>query len=419
MDLVQSHAVKNEQEGLGLFDGTPYQYFHDNERRNHKAWDSLCFNYAKPEVIHFLLSNCQYWLSEYKFDGFRFDGVTSMLYLDHGLNRNFTNYELYYDNREDEDAIVYLTLANKMIHEINPSAVTIAEEMSGMPGLASPFNGGGFGFDYRLAMGVPDYWIKIIKELPDEQWNMQHLYNELISHRADEKAISYCESHDQALVGDKTIIFRLADKDMYYNMSATSQSLIIDRAMSLHKMIRLITFATAGSGYLNFMGNEFGHPEWIDFPRQGNNWSFKYARRQWNLVENHDLKYHFLFDFDSAMINLLKDTDCFDVSFPTLLNADINSQVLSFKRNNWIFVFNFSPANSYTDYKIQVESGKYNILLTTDDEEFGGQNRIDKSILYFTTFEGLITTLRANYLSLYIPARTGIVLKKMPTKSVY
>jgi 1,4-alpha-glucan branching enzyme len=216
MDLVHSHAVSNIYEGLGLIDGNPSLYFHEGQRGNHPAWGSKCFNYGKDEVLRFLLSNCKYWLEEFNLDGFRFDGVTSMIYLDHGLGKNFTNYSFYYDGNQDEDALVYLSLANTLIKELNPNAITIAEDMSGMPGLAAPISSGGNGFDFRLSMGVPDHWIKWIKELKDEEWNMSNIYYELTNKRADEKSISYCESHDQALVGDKTIIFRLIDKDMYY-----------------------------------------------------------------------------------------------------------------------------------------------------------------------------------------------------------
>ena len=163
MDIVHSHAVKNELEGLGNFDGTPYQYFHGGGRREHPAWDSLCFDYGKTEVLHFLLSNCKYWMDVFGFDGFRFDGVTSMMYLSHGLGEDFNGYDSYFNGNIDGDALCYLTLANRLIHEVNPNAVTIAEDMSGMPGLAQPFEDGGMGFDYRLAMGIPDFWIKYIK----------------------------------------------------------------------------------------------------------------------------------------------------------------------------------------------------------------------------------------------------------------
>ena len=417
MDLVHSHAVKNEQEGLGNFDGTPYQYFHGGARREHIAWDSLCFDYGKNEVLHFLLSNCKFWLDEYHFDGFRFDGVTSMLYYDHGLSRNFTNYGMYYDGLQDEDAITYLALSNKLIKMVNPEAITVAEEMSGMPGLASKFEDGGYGFDFRMAMGVPDYWIKIIKELPDEQWNVSELYHELTSKRSDEKTVSYAESHDQALVGDKTIIFRLLDKDMYFFMNKDSVSLNVDRGIALHKIIRLVTAATGGGGYLNFMGNEFGHPEWIDFPREGNNWSYHYARRQWKLVDDPALRYHYLGDFDRDMVHLLNESNLLAIPWCRLMTDNRPDQVLAFERGDYIFVFNFNPVRSFTDYGIESPPGKYKIVLNTDHIAYGGKGHVDESITYFARVGDKLND--PHFLPLYIPSRTAFVLKKVPTPKVY
>jgi 1,4-alpha-glucan branching enzyme len=417
MDLVHSHAVKNENEGLGNFDGTPYQYFHGGTRREHIAWDSLCYDYGKNEVLHFLLSNCKFWLDEYRFDGFRFDGVTSMLYYDHGLSRNFTNYGMYYDGLQDEDAITYLSLANKLIKLVNPGIITVAEEMSGMPGLAATFEHGGYGFDYRLAMGVPDYWIKIIKELPDERWNVSELYHELTSKRSEEKTVSYAESHDQALVGDKTLIFRLMDKEMYYSMSKTIPSIIIDRGIALHKMIRLITAATGGGGYLNFMGNEFGHPEWIDFPRNGNNWSFKYARRQWNLVDDLLLKYHYLGDFDRDMIRLIKNEGLYLHRFCRLLTDNRPDQVLAFERGDHLFVFNFNPVRSFTDYGILTRPGKYSVVLNTDNPAYEGKGNVDEKLTYFARSNAINDT--SHYLMLYIPSRSALVFKRKKTPGVY
>ncbi|MFO7657624.1 MAG: alpha amylase C-terminal domain-containing protein [Bacteroidales bacterium] len=417
MDLVHSHSVKNEMEGLGRFDGTPDLYFHSGTRREHVAWDSLCFDYGRNEVLHFLLSNCKFWLEEYRFDGFRFDGITSMLYFDHGLSKNFTNYEMYYDGNQDEDAINYFVLANKLIHEISPYAITVAEEMSGMPGLAEPIESGGYGFDYRLAMGIPDYWIKIIKEVADENWNVTELYYELTSKRKDEKTIAYAESHDQALVGDKTIIFRLMDKEMYWSMDKQSQNLIVDRGMALHKIIRLATIATSGGGYLNFMGNEFGHPEWIDFPREGNNWSYKYARRQWSLTDNKDLKYHFLADFDKAMIELVKNKNLLKQNNCRLILDNRGDQILAFERQTLIFVFNFNPDRSFTDYGISAGAGKFKILLNTDSPQFGGFGRIDETVTHFAIKTGKLSS--PEYLKLYLPNRTAIVLQKLPSRSVY
>jgi len=406
LDVVHSHAVKNELEGLAKFDGTSTQFFYEGEQGDHPIWDSKCFNYGKNEIIAFLLSNLKYWLDEFRFDGFRFDGVTSMIYWHHGLGTAFTNYSMYFDGSQDEDALTYLALANQLVHEVNPEATTIAEDVSGYPGLATPFNDGGIGFDFRMSMGIADYWIKIIKEKSDEQWHIGDLYHELTNKRADEKTISYAESHDQAMVGDKTIIFRLLDKEMYTSMSMLTPSLLVDRGIALHKIIRLVSLATAGNGYLNFMGNEFGNPEWIDFPREGNNWSYYYARRQWSLSEDKLLKYHFLKDFDKAMIHLIKQHDIFAFQ-PFAIVQNIPDQTLIFKRGELLFVFNFNPEKSFSDYGFQIDEGSYEILLCSDDEQFGGQRRVDTTLKYVTNSENGKPMLK-----LYIPNRIGMVLKR-------
>jgi len=411
MDLVHSHGIKNELEGLGNFAGDPGQFFHADHRREHVSWDSLCYNYGKTEVLHFLLSNVRYWLEEFRFDGFRFDGVTSMLYYDHGLNRDFSNYEMYFDGGQDEDALVYLALANSLIQEVRPGAISIAEDMSGYPGLAAPVKAGGIGFSHRLSMGIPDYWIKTIKERSDEQWMMDELFHELTSKREEEHTIAYAESHDQALVGDKTIIFRLIDQEMYWKMEKTTESIVVDRGIALHKMIRLITLSTSGGGYLSFMGNEFGHPEWIDFPREGNNWSYHYARRQWSLIDNKELKYHYLADFDREMISLTLLESILAGSVNHIKSSS-NDLVIAFERSNHIFVFNFHPDRSYNDYGIAVEQGKYQPVLCTDETKFGGFQRIDMKITHRTMVERSYGYKQR--LSLYLPARTAIVLKKIP-----
>lgn len=413
MDIVHSHAVKNEVEGLGNFAGDPNQYFYPGERHEHPAWDSLCFDYGKNEVLHFLLSNCKYWMEEYKFDGFRFDGVTSMLYYSHGLGEAFCNYADYYNGGQDDNAICYLTLANMLIHEVNPRAITIAEEVSGMPGLAAPFIAGGYGFDYRMAMNIPDYWIKTIKEKKDEDWKPSSLLWEVTNRREDEKTISYAESHDQALVGDKTIIFRLVDADMYWHFKKGDENFMATRGIALHKMIRLLTATTINGGYLNFMGNEFGHPEWIDFPREGNGWSHKYARRQWDLVDNKELCYHYLGDFDKEMIHIIRSVRNFQRTEVVEIWHNDSDQVLAYKRGDMIFVFNFSPDRSYTDYGFLVSAGAYDVVLNSDSPAFGGFGLTDDSIRHFTNHDPLYKKARKEWLKLYIPARSAMVLKKV------
>ncbi len=411
MDLVHSHAAKNENEGLGNIAGDPNQYFYPDQRRVHPAWDSLCFDYGKNEVLHFLLSNCKYWLDEFKFDGFRFDGVTSMLYYDHGLGKAFSGYADYYDGHEDDNAICYLTLANHVIHEVNPNAITIAEDVSGMPGLASTVKAGGYGFDYRLAMNIPDFWIKIIKEKRDEDWKPSSMLWELTNRRKDERNISYCESHDQALVGDKTIIFRLVDADMYWHFKISDKNANVDRGIALHKMIRLITISTFNGGYLNFMGNEFGHPEWIDFPREGNGWSYKYARRQWNLVDNKELCFHYLGDFDKDMLKLMKsDKHLRDTPVVEIWHDD-SDQVLAYMRGDYLFVFNFNPVKSFDGYGFRVPEGRYNVVLNTDAKEYGGFALADDTVEHATLFDKELHSQGKGWVKTYLPARTAVVLK--------
>ncbi len=368
MDLVHSHAVKNTNEGLGQLCGRQTQFFHDGQRGLHPAWDSFCFNYGSDDVVHFLLSNCKYWMKEFRFDGFRFDGVTSMIYQDHGLGKDFTSYADYYNLNQDGDAICYLTLANQLIHEVNAKAITIAEEMSGMPGLASPISKCGMGFDYRLAMGIPDYWIRLLKTKEPRDWNPEEMFWMLQNRRMEEKTISYVESHDQALVGDKTLIFRLVDSDMYWHFRKGDETPRAIRGIALHKMITLMTMATINGGYLNFMGNEFGHPEWIDFPREGNQWSYKHARRRWDLVDRDDLWYEDLNRWNGQIVKLILGIPNFRKTPIKLLLSNPGDQVLAFERQGLIFIFNYSD-RSYSAYQIPCQSGNYSLVLSNPEEQ--------------------------------------------------
>ncbi len=418
MDLVHSHAVNNVVEGLSKFDGTDYQYFHAGPKGRHELWDSRLFDYAKPQVLHFLLSNCRFWLDEFRVDGFRFDGVTSMLYFHHGMNKAFSHYDDYFDESVDEAALAYLALANEVIHHVRPDAVTIAEDVSGMPGLARSQEEGGLGFNYRFAMGVPDHWIKLTKDTRDEDWPMGGLWFELNNRRPDEKTISYAESHDQALVGDQTLIFRLIGKEMYDFMAADHQDLKVERGVALHKMIRLITLATAGHGYLTFMGNEFGHPEWIDFPREGNDWSYNYARRQWHLADDPHLKYRQLDQFDKAMIHLFRSRTLLADPAVRLLWERDDHKTLIFQRGELVFAFNWHPTQSYSDYQFPTPPGRYRIVLNTDDAAFGGHQRVDNHMEHFTQPKRPPKhppkhpiDQPGQYLSLYLPQRTALVLE--------
>ena len=418
MDLVHSHAVANERDGLSRFDGTDYQYFHAGEKGRHSAWGSRCFDYGKTNVLHFLLSNCKFWLDEYGFDGYRFDGVTSMLFWNHGLGVAFTDYAQYFDGSMDDDAWAYLQMANRVIHEVKPHAVTIAEDVSGMPGVAAPAKDCGIGFDYRMAMGEPDFWFRLAEKVRDDDWPMGGIFWELTNKRAEEKVVSYVESHDQALVGGKTFFFQLVDKDVYWGMAKEQENLRIDRGIALHKMARLATLALNGGAYLNFMGNEFGHPEWIDFPRAENGWSYDHCRRQWSLRDDPSLRFKGLADFDEAMLSALSHArGLFGgrgmKAIPTRLAANEPDKVLAFVRGNLLFVFNFHPYMSYTDYGVMVPpASDWQHLLDTDEPRFGGQGRVQPGVTYAPT---LVADSAHNELvqqiRLYLPARTAIVLR--------
>ncbi len=413
LDVVHSHAVKNTAEGINMFDGTTWQFFHDGGKGDHPAWDTKCFNYGKDEVIHFLLSNLKFWMTEYHFDGFRFDGVTSMLYHDHGLGTDFNSNDKYFSMNTHVEAITYLQLANELIRQVNPKAITIAEDMSGMPGMCLPIDDGGVGFDYRLAMGLPDMWIRTVKESRDEDWYIGKMWGDMCLRRPGEGTVAYVESHDQALVGDKTMIFRLADARMYTDMTKDCHNSIIDRAIALHKMIRLFTLGGGGEAYLNFMGNEFGHPEWIDFPREGNGWSFHYCRRQWSLLENENLKYQWLGEFDRDMIHLAKENEIFKQRMASQMLLKEPEKVIAFYRNGLLFVFNFNVTQSLTNVLVQVPNhADYTVALSSDDEQYGGQNRVAHMTYDVKRFDGV------DYVELYLPARTAIVLKEGEIKEI-
>ncbi|HSI77573.1 MAG TPA: alpha-amylase family glycosyl hydrolase, partial [Lunatimonas sp.] len=405
MDIVHSHAVQNVSEGLNEFDGSDHQYFHAGPKGYHEVWDSKLFDYGKWEVKRFLLSNIRYWMEEFHFDGFRFDGVTSMLYVHHGLV-TFDHFDKYFNDDVDRDAIIFLQLANRLIHTIKPDAISIGEEVSGMPGLCREPMEGGIGFDFRMAMGIPDFFIKILKDQRDEDWDIFEFWKVVSERRYKEKTIAYAESHDQALVGDKSIAFWLMDKEMYFNMHVNDSHLVVDRGIAYHKLFRLFTISLGGEGYLNFMGNEFGHPEWIDFPREGNDWSYQHARRQWSLAENKELKYKFLLYWDNAMIRLVKKYYVLQASFAEQLHMDPTNKVIIFRRGGLIFIFNFNTSQSIFDYRFRApEMGKYNLVLNSDSTKFGGFGRIDESLSYYTN--------QNQMLSAYLTNRTVLVLEKV------
>ena len=415
MDLVHSHYVKNTNEGINRLDGTDDLYSPPGPAGVHPLWDSMLFDYGKYEVQHFLLSNIKYWLDEFHFDGFRFDGVTSMLYHHHGVEAPEWGLDAYFGEGANREAILYLTLANELVHEFRPGAITIAEDVSGMPGVTMPIHEGGIGFDYRLGMAIPDFWIEYLKDVPDEEWNLCRMWDVLCNRLPGVRTVAYCESHDQALVGDKTLAFRLMDKEMYFSMDHDSKSIVVDRGVALHKMIRLVTSTLGGEAYLTFMGNEFGHPEWIDFPREGNNWSYAHARRQWSLAEADNLRYADLLRFDKAMVALLKQYKILSAGYGYRLQVDEVNKTLVYEQAGLLFVFNWHPCASIPDYEVQMPGpGKWRVVLSSDEERFGGQGRVlagPESCEYFTYARTDSDGVTRNYMRIYNINRSALVFE--------
>jgi len=414
MDLVHAHASSNSLDGLAKMDGTDHCYTHGGAKGHHSEWDSKIFHVTKYEVLRFLLSNVRWWLEDYKFDGFRFDGITSMLYESHGIGKGYSGgYHEYFGPDASIENHIYLMLANHLIHEIVPSAVTVGEDVSGMPTLCRPVAEGGFGFDYRLAMAIPDMFIKLLKEGSDDSWDMGHIVHTLTNRRYKEKVIAYCESHDQCIVGDKTLAFWLMDAEMYTGMSLFSQpqaSMCVDRGLSLHKMIRLLVLGLGGEGYLNFMGNEFGHPEWVDFPRPENGWSYQHCRRRWDLGDDDLLRYKFFQEFDELMQACENRFQWLGSEYQYVTIKDQGDKVIAFERGDCVFVFNFHPCKSYEGYGVGTKWGEpLRCILDSDEGRFGGHNRLDYGHTNpFPTQPG--THKRPHSVKMYLPARTAQVL---------
>ena len=411
MDIVHAHYVKNFNEGINELDGSPNHYSKEGDAGYQPYWDSKIFDYGKREVEHFLLSNVKYWLDEYHFDGYRFDGVTSMIYHHHGYTE-FDCREKFFDEGVNRDALVYLSLANKLVHDFRPEAVTIAEDVSGMPGMCRTIEDGGIGFDFRLGMAIPDFWIRLLEDESDESWNIEEMWSVLTNRLPKVKTVAYAESHDQAMVGDKTIAFRLMDKEMYFAMNKASENLIVERGMALHKMIRLMTISVGGDAYLCFMGNEFGHPEWIDFPREGNDWSYAHARRQWSLADNGFLRYGQLGLFDKEMLKVIKKYKVLSDGYPYKWHTDHENQTIAYSHKGLYFVFNWSPENSCPDYRVEVPwAGKYTVELSTDESRFGGFDRQVKGQEHFSETIKDEWGNPHHFIQIYNTARTAMVLK--------
>jgi 1,4-alpha-glucan branching enzyme len=397
LDLTQSHSPGNTEQGLASYDTSSY-FFAEKDNQ----WGTKSFNYANAMTRRFLLSNCRYWLEEFNLDGFRFDAVGNMIYVDHGFGDDFNDVGRCFYNaagrpRTDEAGVLYLSLANALIKEIYPDSVTIAEEFSGMPGMTTPPTEGGIGFDYRFAMGIPDFWGKFIKE----GRTVGALWYEMINFRSYERSVSYVASHDQSINGHDAMIWRLIENEMYTNMSVFSDSWKTSRGVALYKLIRFVTLSSAASGYMSFMGDEFGHPEWID--AEG------YAHRQWSLPKRTDLKYHGLAQFDMASIALIKESGCF-LKRPELRYLNEEKRILAFSRGDFLFVFNFHELDAANDLSIWVPPGKYTEILSSDAKLYAGHGNLETADTeHFSISEGDGIFQK---ITLYLPPLVCLALKR-------
>lgn len=402
LDITHGHACPNTEQGLARYDGSRYFF---SEKYN--QWGTPSFDYSLEMTRRFLLSNCRYWLEEFRVDGFRFDAVGNMLYHDHGVDDDFSHVgRCFYgkdgEPREDVDGELYLCLANALCHELHHGAVTIAEEFSGMPGLTSAPAEGGLGFDYRFAMGIPDYWAKCI----EAQRDMGSLWYEMTNHRPYDRTISYVECHDQCINGDDAMIWRMLGDGMYQYMSVFTDNWNISRGLAFYRLMRLITFATADAGYLNFMGNEFGHPEWLD--------AENYAHRQWHLAEREDLKYAGLAAWDKAqMIGLAARYPEDFRQAPLFRFIHEQDRLLAFERGSLLFAFNFHELNARQDMTFAVTPGKYVELLSSDELHFAGHGNLEVKKPPLEHFTRPLPQRFEQDVSLYLPPLVAQVLGRV------
>jgi len=397
LDITHSHACPNTEQGLARYDTSRY-FFRDLKTQ----WDTVSFDYSQERTRRFLLSNCRYWLEEFNIDGFRFDAVGNMIYLDHGLDDDFSHVgRCFYgkdgQNRLDENGVLYLSLANTLVHELAPHAITLAEEFSGAPGMSCSPDNAGLGFDYRFAMGLPDFWAKFI----EEGRTMGQMWHELTNRRHYDKTISYTECHDQCINGDDAFIWRMIKDDMYTHMSVFSDSWKCSRGVALHKLMRFITLGSAGQGWLNFMGNEFGHPEWID--------AEDYAHRQWHLAETTHLKYSKLDAFDRNLLRLVREYPEQFQRGPRFRYIHEEERILAFERGTLLFVFNFHELQAQKHLDLMVTPGKYTEIFSSDELAYAGHGNLSTRTPG-EHFSDAASGVLEQRITLYVPPLAGLAL---------
>lgn len=373
LDIVHSYSAADELVGLSLFDGSNDCYFHTGKRGHHKYWGTRMFKYGDVDVLHFLLSNLKWWVVEYQIDGFQFHSLSSMMYTHNGFATFTGEMEEYCNQYVDKDALIYLILANEMLHELHPDIITIAEDATFYPGLCEPTSQGGLGFDYWVNLSVSEMWLWLLENAPYQEWNMNKIVSVLVNNQqSHEKMLLYTENHNQSISGGRSfaeIILRKFKEQPFGSEDVTF------RVSSLHNMVKLITFSISGSAYLNFMGNEFGHPNRVEFPMPSNNYSFNFANRRWDLLL--EGVHNNLFKFDMDMMRMDEHEQILSRGLPKVHHVNDFNMVISYIRGPLLFICNFHPEISHKMYIIGVEeAGEYKVILNTDEISYGGHGEL-------------------------------------------
>ncbi|KAI8557559.1 hypothetical protein RHMOL_Rhmol04G0020000 [Rhododendron molle] len=367
LDIVHSYSAADEMVGLSLFDGSNDCFFHTGKRGHHKFWGTRMFKYGDVDVLHFLLSNLNWWVVEYHIDGLQFHSLASMIYTHNGFASLSGDMEEYCNQYVDKDALMYLILANEILHALHPKIITIAEDATLYPGLCEPTSQGGLGFDYFVNLSASEMWSSLLGNVPDCDWNMSKIVSTLIGnkHSAD-KMLLYAENHNQSISGGCSFGEILLGEPREH---ASDRKASILRGSSLHKMIRLISFTIGGHAYLNFMGNEFGHPK--------------------------------------DMMNVDEKERILSRGLPNIHHVNDTTMVISYLRGPLLFIFNFHPTTSYERYSVGVEeAGEYQVILNSDEKRYGGQALIEQDQYIRKTVSKRMDGLR-NCLEVPLPNRSA------------
>ncbi|KAK9673873.1 hypothetical protein RND81_12G195300 [Saponaria officinalis] len=406
LDIVHSYSAADEMVGLSLFDGTNDCYFHTGKRGHHKYWGTRIFKYGDVDVLQFLLSNLRWWIEEYHIDGFQFHSLPSMMYTHNGFATFTGDFEEYCNQYVDRDALLYLILANDILHFLHPNIITIAEDATLYPGLCEPSSQGGLGFDYYVNLAAPEMWLSFLENVPDNEWSMSKIVTTLMGNKIyTNKMLLYAENHSQSISGGRSFAEILFGTEVGSNEASK-----LLRGTSLHKVIRLITFTIGGSAYLNFMGNEFGHPKRVEFPTSNNNFSFELASRRWDLLSDQGL-HQKLFHFDQDMMKLDQKEKVLSRGLPNVHHVNDDTMVISYTRGPLLFIFNFHPTDSYERYSVGVdEAGEYQMILNSDEEKYSGQGAINADQYFQRSIRKRIDGFQ-NCLQLPLPSRSAQVYK--------